>query len=1404
MITLKYSIAEDKKIEAEYPSSCKTIRDVALWLGNGVDLTKQFEEHFIILKNGDSASLDENVLPEDHVFFTPKITGGDNNATIRNVLQVAAIVALGALAPQLFVSPWAQTVFTTIASGLVAQALYSAFPPAALVESNVVGGDVASSQNFSINSQSNTVSRFGIVPKVYGRHKIFPRVAANPYVELLGGGKNYSQYLHCIYDFGLGPMNISDVKIGNTLLSDFQGVEAHFFDPNRPNIDEGDWDVGVSKDPTNYFGDNHSERIGIPLTANKVNNGDPSFFQVIRTTEDNPYFYPTKVIVDFTFPQGLISYASNGGVGTATVEHLIEYKPQGSSTWYKAHELQSYSSAYQAQFYAQTLKDSNGVISVSPTEFVTFGALTSHYFDGQYNVTKKVYDYYEDGLFSTKTDIDTLIYKKVLIPTNKFSHETFFFTGYKVFNSTYGYFSYSVRGPWDYIPSYSKIIYEYRNSNNTLVRVETAYSGTTERCIVTKASDSVLVITEATQDPLYYSVSFNLPTNEKNDIRVTRVNSSSTHSYSVSDTMLVDSITTRFDVSPIKTEKRHLFLDLKIKATNQLNGAIQDLSAVCSSVLDVYDGTSWVKRATGNPAWVFVDILTGQVNKKALSKTRLDLAGIKSWADFCDQVPTSSNVTQYTQPRFRTNFVLDFNDTAYQLSSKVLSIGQASINIVDGKYSVLVDKLKTIPSQLFTPKNSSNFSSNKVFTKEFHAVKLTFNNESEDFSSTEIVVYATGFNSATAEEIDDITLFGITTYEQAQRYGRFLLAQNRLRKEVVTIDVDFEYLACQRGDYVRLAHDVMRVGGVSARVKSVSLNQVTLDEGIVADPLKNYVCSIRRKDGFFDSNISLFIDADTFEIASGELPNKGDLVVIGETSKVYFDMIVKSIIPKNDLTATLTLIEKADAIYSAESNFELLPYNAGIAPELFSDKIPPQKPENLIASPVNWRCKNGDYEYYSLIDWDPPSNSAYDIFEVYADMGLGYNLIASTKNSFYEYVFSNSKLGVLYSFKIIAVSANGAKLNLSDVNSISVTPMVKTTKPSNVKNFYVDITNETLTLSWSILLDCDIKNYIIRYSIRDNATWEQTTPLAKTNNITTSFTTQARTGSYHIRAVDWNNIESEISNVVITSIPELSNLNIIAQTNDFPALLGERHNVESVTGGLTLTEYTTGLGATEYRPEGYYYYNSFLDLGDIYTVRLQSLIDAEGYTNDDVMSNWPTLSSVLALTSSGSSDWEVQTEYRATSSFNVIADWVTLDSVLFLDEGNPDNWTSWRPFTITDATGRIFQFRIKLKSNKPSVSPRVFDGIIKADMPDRVEAGNDITSLLGTTQVTYSFPFKGPTTSPSLSISINNGLSGDRFEFVSKTLDGFSIRFFDVNNNLVSRVFDYAAKGYGKKTSTVI
>jgi len=114
---------------------------------------------------------------------------------------------------------------------------------------------------------------------------------------------------------------------------------------------------------------------------------------------------------------------------------------------------------------------------------------------------------------------------------------------------------------------------------------------------------------------------------------------------------------------------------------------------------------------------------------------------------------------------------------------------------------------------------------------------------------------------------------------------------------------------------------------------------------------------------------------------------------------------------------------------------------------------------------------------------------------------------------------------------------------------------------------------------------------------------------------------------------------------------------------------------------------------------------------------------------------------------------------------------------------------------VGDYTARALEFRLVLSTTNAASSPKVLAATVKADMPVRTEAEDDITSGASAYNMTFSEPFK---VTPAIGIAAVMQ-TGDFYEITSKSRTGFTITFKDSGGTVVSRVFDYVARGYGRE-----
>lgn len=408
------------------------------------------------------------------------------------------------------------------------------------------------------------------------------------------------------------------------------------------------------------------------------------------------------------------------------------------------------------------------------------------------------------------------------------------------------------------------------------------------------------------------------------ELRVTRLTADTTDPAIRDQTYLtaVRSVTGEY---PIRAKGRCL-LAMRIRASGQLAGQLDQVSAVAERFLPVWTGSAWVTQKTRNPAWAYVDVLRGRANRRRVPDSRLDLPAFLDWAAACAAAPPTG-----TGPRWEFNGVFDFQTTAFEALRDIASAGRAAFGMRDGKFSIVRDAPQEVPIQHFSPRNSAGFTGRRLFRREAHALRVRYIEPQREWSQQEVLVYADGQDESSASEFEELELFGCTSRDQAWREGRYHMAVARLRPERYELTTDIEHLLCTRGDLVRVSHDVPMWGLGSGRIAGLTtdgggnVTTITLDEAVPMAAGGSYAVRIRRADA---SSVTAGVVAVAGEhttltldpaIPAASAPEIGDLALFGEAGRETVELIVREIRPGPDLSARLVLVDAAPAVHAAET-----------------------------------------------------------------------------------------------------------------------------------------------------------------------------------------------------------------------------------------------------------------------------------------------------------------------------------------------------------------------------------------------------------------------------------------------------------------------------------------------------
>ncbi len=143
----------------------------------------------------------------------------------------------------------------------------------------------------------NEAAPYRPIPRVFGRMRYFPPFAALPFTETVGE----IQYLRALLMLGYGPLTISDIRIGTTPISEYEGVEM---------------EIGPA--PALFANDVSEEQFEIVLNA------------VASTATRTTALGIDEFHVDLVFGNGLFATDDRNRTRTATVRFLLQYRAAGS------------------------------------------------------------------------------------------------------------------------------------------------------------------------------------------------------------------------------------------------------------------------------------------------------------------------------------------------------------------------------------------------------------------------------------------------------------------------------------------------------------------------------------------------------------------------------------------------------------------------------------------------------------------------------------------------------------------------------------------------------------------------------------------------------------------------------------------------------------------------------------------------------------------------------------------------------------------------------------------------------------------------------------------------------------------------------------------------------------------
>lgn len=419
-------------------------------------------------------------------------------------------------------------------------------------------------------------------------------------------------------------------------------------------------------------------------------------------------------------------------------------------------------------------------------------------------------------------------------------------------------------------------------------------------------------------------------------VKISRITMDSTDA-KVIDDVYVGSIRASKLINPVRPERASqlTLIELKIKASEKLQNVVKQLNFVAQSKMPSYTGNGtgraqWSDAVSSNPASAAIYAMQGEFAQQKLSDCEIDWHAFERLYKWC------------ASHKYECNAYLAESLPISSLLSSIASTCRAEIFRLNGKITVIQDIERDSFTQLFTPRNSHDYSEHIALSDIPDALNITFVDEKRGYAENFTRVYNTpkGKYESEPETTQEVPLWGVTDDTQARKIGMYNYAVMKNRFIIHKFSCDFEYLMCTKGDWIKYAGDIALAGITQGRIAEIVRDRngyavrFECDEEIPMKSGKKYGMRVRKADGntaiYYLENIGTVSKTVTLSsaITDESAPDEGDLFTFGEISGTNLndaiDLIITDIQCGENLSADLTCVEYAPEIFGVdEPNFKL-------------------------------------------------------------------------------------------------------------------------------------------------------------------------------------------------------------------------------------------------------------------------------------------------------------------------------------------------------------------------------------------------------------------------------------------------------------------------------------------------
>ena len=834
--------------------------------------------------------------------------------------------------------------------------------------------------------------------------------------------------------------------------------------------------------------------------------------------------------------------------------------------------------------------------------------------------------------------------------------------------------------------------------------------------------------------------------------------------------------------------RRYKIRGIKVKIPSNATVVTSTSSGVGESQLGrliysgIWDGSFQSATWCADPAWCLYDLLINSRYGVSLPESTLDKWDFYTISQYCNELVSDMKGGQ--EPRMLCNLLINSRDEVYNVIQQMTSLFRGISYYGAGSIVMVQD----------APQDSQYLLGNSNVLDGF----FEYSGSSQNARHTTCAVAWQSYDSLGeiqfeyVEDADAIAKYGIKEKQlkalgcysqgQAHRMGRWLLKSEQTLTQTCTFSVGIDSgLVLRPGMVIDIA-DSLRAGERrSGRISSATTSAIVADS---SENLSNInlglspTISVIMPTGLVETRTINNIDNETTINIDGnfsQAPTSPNLWLIQTSdiqSQQYRVVAVSENTEKNALS--ITALEYNSSIYSSVDAGEDIVLrdisNLGLAP----NPITNARGEQFLYSEGQGIFVGFDFDFQH----DRINVAEYRIsYRMDSD---NWTLITTSTPSA---TIRNAREGTIY----IQVQAYNSLGKGSQIVTFEKTLAGKSAPPADPSGFSMVPTNGLARLSWDQSPDLDVTvGGLVRLRHSPNltsATWATSTSI-HSDLVGTAKEAYAtlKSGTYLMKFVDAGRNESVGYQSVEFTMPDLDDMEELPLQQEDSNFPGTKTNLTVASGELLMAADggSSGGNATLHTSGTYLFQNNPIDLGDVFSVRLDTTLRARSFfPYADTVDTW--------------SCWDCQTSIDGTAPSNC-------DVKLYVrttQEASPsaNDWTTWRVYNNAQISCRKYELKAEFTTGGNLEQIAVDQLRVLPKMGRRTESGSGTASSSGDVTVSFGKKFKA---NPAIGITFSSTNSGDYYTIASLSTTNFTISIYNASNVRQARSFTWTATGYGK------